>query len=147
VETGAAAMRLHELVKLDGIDEIHIGLNDMHLDLSLANHFEILTSGFVDMLAEIILAAGIPFGFAGVGRAKDEHLPVPPDLIYSYYPRVRATRALIARSFYMPDYRKLDLGAEVIAAREMLDYWHDADDSTHAASLEDLRAVVREWAF
>ena len=73
VETGAAAMRLHEIVKLDGVDEIHIGLNDMHLDLSLANHFEVLTSGFVDMLADIVHGSRhsiwVCRGGAGKGRA------------------------------------------------------------------------------
>ena len=145
VETGAAAMRLHEVVKLDGIDEIHVGLNDMHLDLSLANHFEVLTSGFVDMLADIVRAADIPFGFAGIGRAGDTGLPVPTDLIYAQYPRVGATRALIARSFYAPDYTQRDLSADVAAARAMLDHWQQADEATHARALTELRASVLNW--
>ncbi len=146
VETAAAAMRLHEIVALPGVDEIHIGLNDMHLDMGLANHFEVLTSGFVDMLADIIKDAGIPFGFAGIGRTGQTGLPVSTDLIYAQYPRVGATRALMARSYYAPDFRQLDLTAEVAATRAAMDRWHAAEEETLQAALTALRGEVRRWA-
>ena len=145
VETAAAALRLREIVKLPGIDEIHFGLNDMYLDMKLANHFEVLASGFVDMLADIVLAAGIPFGFAGIGRINDTRLPMPVDLIYAQYPRLGATRALVARVFYSPDYRLLDLVHEVSAARGALDRWQQAGAKEQDASLALLRNKVTSW--
>lgn len=145
VETAASAIRLHEIIKLPGIDEIHIGLNDMHLDMKLSNHFEVLTSGFVDMLSDIVLTAGIPFGFAGIGRVDDGRLPIPGDLIYAQYPRLGATRALVARSFYSPDFRELDLANEVSAAREALDRWYLAGTKEQTAALALLREKVNDW--
>lgn len=145
VETAAAAMRLHEITKLSGIDEIHIGLNDLYLDMKLSNHFEMLTSGLVDMLSDIVLTAGIPFGFAGIGRVNDSRLPIPGDLIYAQYPRLGATRALVSRVFYSPDFRTLNLTNEVNAAREALDQWHLAGTQKQADALTLLRTKVTHW--
>ena len=145
VETAAAAMRLNEIIKLPGIDEIHFGLNDLYLDMKLSNHFEVLTSGLLDMLADVMLTAGIPFGFAGIGRVNDSRLPIPGDLIYAQYPRLGATRALVSRVFYSPDFRTLNLTEEVNAARAALDRWYLAGTEEQAAALTLLRAKVTAW--
>ena len=147
VETAAAVVRLHEVVKLPGIGEIHCGLNDMYLDIKLGNHFEVLTtSGFLDRLTDNASAAGVPYGFAGIGRLNDSHLPIPSDLIYNQYPRMGATRALIARVFYTPDFRALNLTREINTTRARLDYWHQAGADRQAEALMLLRARVTEWA-
>ncbi|SEF77818.1 aldolase/citrate lyase family protein [Nitrosomonas ureae] len=146
VETAAAAIRLREIVKLPGIGEIHFGLNDMYLDMKLSNHFEVLTSGFLDRLTDIASEAGIPYGFAGIGRLNDSRLPIPSDLIYAQYPRLGATRALVARVFYTPDFRALDLTYEVNTARAKLDQWHQAGMDQQTAALTLLRTKVTEWA-
>lgn len=145
VETAAAAMRLREIVRLPGVDEIHFGLNDMHLDMNLSSHFEVIASGFLDMLADIVHESGLPFGFAGIGRTGDDSLPMPPDLVYAQYPRLGATRALVARVFCTPDYRDVDLGLEIKAAREKLDYWHEAGKTEQDKALESLRRTVSGW--
>ena len=145
VETAAAAMRLKEIVKLPGIGEIHFGLNDMYLDMKLSNHFEVLTSGLLEMLSDIALTAGIPFGLAGIGRVNDSRLPISSDLIYAQYPRLGATRALVARVFYTPDFRLLNLTHEVTAARRALDQWHQVDIEKQLAALEQLRIKVTQW--
>ena len=145
VETAAAAMRLQEITKLPGIDEIHFGLNDLYLDMKLSNHFEVLTSGLLDMLADIVLSKEIPFGFAGIGRVNDSRLPIPGDLIYAQYPRLGATRALVSRVFYTPDFRALNLTHEISAARAALDQWYQAGTDKQAAALLSLREKVTEW--
>ncbi len=130
VETAAAAARIHEVVKIPGIDEIHIGLNDLHLDLGLSNHFELLCSPLLAMLAAAVHGAGIPFGFGGIGRLDDARLPVSSDLIYAQYARHQADRALVSRVFVTPDYRDLDLPEEVCRFRRRMDYWHQACPAT-----------------
>ena len=109
IETAAAAVRIGEIVQLEGIDEIHIGLNDLYLSLELKSHFELLRFEFMSMLSEAVNEVGIPFGFGGVARAKDERLPIPSDLVYAQYLRLGADRALVSRAFVLPDYTKLDL--------------------------------------
>lgn len=124
IETAAAAVRIDDIVRLKGIDEIHIGLNDLHLDLGLKSHFELLRHQFMNTLSDIVHGAGIPFGFGGIGRVKDDRLPIPSDLIYAQYLRLRADRALVSRVFTSPDYTRLDLNQEVAAFRNRMDEWH-----------------------
>jgi hypothetical protein len=125
IETAAAAVRIDDIVRLKGIDEIHIGLNDLHLDLGLKSHFELLRYQFMNTLSDIVHSAGLPFGFGGIGRVKDDRLPIPSDLIYAQYPRLRADRALVSRVFTSPDYTCLDLTREVAAFRNRMDEWYE----------------------
>ncbi len=145
VETVTAAMRLREIIRLPGIGEIHFGLNDLYLDMKLSNHFEVLTSGLLDMLSDTMLTVGIPFGFAGIGRVNDNRLPIPGDLVYAQYPRLGATRALVSRVFYSPDFRALDLAEEVRTAREALDRWYQADTEEQIAAFASLRNKTTDW--
>ena len=145
VETAAAAMRTHELVKLDGLNEIHIGLNDIHIDMKLRNHFEVLTSGLLDMLADTVLTAGLPFGFGGLGRLDDSRLPIASELIYPQYARLGATRALVSRVYTSPDYHEIDLCAEMKKSRNMLDYWSQQSKDTLDEEWQRLRRKVHDW--
>lgn len=129
VETAPATVRIEEIVQIKGVDEIHIGLNDLHLSIGLRNHFELLGSKLMEMLSDVVVQAGIPFGFGGIGRLGDERLPVPPDLVYAQFPRLKANRALVSRVFTTPDYRKLNLIKEVNIFRDRMDYWHDCSES------------------
>ena len=126
LETAAAAVRVDELVRLEGIDEIHVGLNDLHLSLGIGSHFELLTSSIMDWLSQTVRDAGIPFGFGGVGRHDDDSLPIPANLLYAQYPRLHADRALVSRVFVSPDYRALDLPAEVALFRSRINHWFGA---------------------
>ncbi len=128
LETAAAAARIQEITKLKEIDEIHIGLNDLHLSLGLKNHFELLGSRLMDFISEVVIESGIPFGFGGIGRVGDERLPMPPDLIYAQYPRLRADRALVSRVFLTPDYTKLNLKYEFDMFRHRMDEWYNSSD-------------------
>jgi hypothetical protein len=140
LETAAAAARADALVKLEGVDEIHVGLNDLHLSLGLDSHFELLTSSLMDWLSQTVRDAGIPFGFGGVGRHGDERLPIPADLVYAQYPRLGADRALVSRVFVSPDYRTLDLAAEVALFRSRISHWCGAPPEALSEVRGDLRA-------
>ena len=142
LETAAAAARVDELVRLEGIDEIHVGLNDLHLSLGIDSHFELLTSSIMDWLSQTVRDAGIPFGFGGVGRLDDDRLPIPADLLYAQYPRLHADRALVSRVFVSPDYRALDLPAEVALFRSRINHWFDSPPEALAEARRDLRQRV-----
>jgi hypothetical protein len=123
VETAAAATRIERIVRIPGVDEIHVGLNDLHLDLRLSSHFELLTSEFLRFLADIVHAAGLPFGFGGIARAGDNDLPIPSRLVYAQYPRLGASMALVSRSFFRqaPGQGEIDVAGEIALARSLLD--------------------------
>lgn len=139
VETGAALVRLHEIVALGGVDEIMIGLNDLHLELRLASHFELLGSELLAGVAAQVRRAGLRLGVGGVTCASDEGLPVPPDLVLAQYPRLDARSAWLARSFVRGGG---DLAARVASLRARLAWWWaQPPDALHAAKLE-LRAKM-----
>jgi len=122
VETRHAAESVETLAALPGVDEIHIGLNDLHMDLGLSSHFELLVSDYLAKVCAKLLDSAIPFGVGGIGRAGDESLPVPPDLVYAQFPRLGASGALISRVYHNGD-AALDWHTELGRTWARLDYW------------------------
>ena len=121
VEHADALGQLSGMVDVEGVDEVHIGLNDLALSLGLANRWMVLGSDLALEAAAIVHAAGLRFGLGGIGRAGDNGLPVPADLVYAEYARTGARAALISRSFLSPG--GIGLAAEVRRARRALADW------------------------
>ena len=67
IETPQSAEALDEILELDGIDEIYIGLNDLSLGYHKKFMFELLADGTVEGLCLKCKLKGIPYGFGGVG--------------------------------------------------------------------------------
>ncbi|HEY2397134.1 MAG TPA: hypothetical protein VGH81_14320 [Rudaea sp.] len=131
VETADAAAVITDLCRIPGVREIHVGLNDMRLSLGWPSHFHVLVSDFLVEICDTVLAAGLRLGVGGIGRAGDNDLPVPADLVSAQLPRLGASASLVSRSFFrepVPD----DLDAEFVKLRAWLDacalrdtVWHD----------------------
>lgn len=96
LETKEAVECVDEVLALD-FDEIHIGLNDLHLSYGKDFMFELLADGTVDMLCEKFRAHGIPYGFGGIARLG--HGLVPSEKIIMEHYRLGSTRAILSRSF------------------------------------------------
>lgn len=122
VETGEAAAIMSEVCRLDGVGEIHIGLNDMRLSLGWPSHFHVLVSDFLVRLCEPVLEAGLRLGVGGVGRAGDCELPIPSDLVIAQLPRLGATASLVSRAFFSGA-ASPDMVAEISALRRLLDLY------------------------
>ena len=60
---------------MGGFDEIHIGLNDLHLSYGMSFMFEPLANGTVEELCKKFKAAGVPYGFGGIAKLGDGMLP------------------------------------------------------------------------
>lgn len=101
LETKEAVQCLDEVLKLSGIDEIHIGLNDLHLSYGLTFMFELLTNGTVEALCARIKVAHIPYGFGGIATLGAGLLPAE-NVIMEHY-RLGSTRAILSRSFCNAD--------------------------------------------
>ena len=97
LETKEAVECLDDVLKLDGIDEIHIGLNDLHLSYGLTFMFELLSNGVVENICNKIKKAGIPYGFGGIAKLGYGDLPAEKVIIEHY--RLGSTRAILSRSF------------------------------------------------
>ena len=97
VETVEAADLIDEILEVPGIDMIHLGLNDMHLELGMKFMFELLADGTVDMLGGKIKAKGIPFGFGGIATLDGGALP--GSMVLKEHVRLGSSMVIVSRSF------------------------------------------------
>jgi 2-keto-3-deoxy-L-rhamnonate aldolase RhmA len=102
LETAEAAILIDEILKVPGIDMIHIGLNDLHLELGMKFMFQLLSDGIVEQLCNKIKGAGIPFGFGGIARLNSGMLP-GADVLKEHY-RLGSSMVIISRSFCNTDF-------------------------------------------
>lgn len=101
LETAEAAILLDEILKVPGIDMIHLGLNDLHLELGMKFMFQLLSDGVVEQLGNKIKAAGIPFGFGGIARLDSGMLP-GADVLKEHV-RLGSSMVIVSRSFCNTD--------------------------------------------
>ena len=96
-ETPQAVELVDEILALDGIDEVHIGLNDLHLGYGLTFMFELFTNGVVDKLCEAFKKHGIPYGIGGIAALGKGALPA--EFVIAEHYRLGSTCAILSRSF------------------------------------------------
>ena len=96
-ETLEATQIMDEVVKISEVDEIHIGLNDLHLAMGQKFMFELLADGTVDKLCDIIRPSGKRYGFGGIARLGYGILPAEK-IIMDHY-RLGSSMAILSRSF------------------------------------------------
>lgn len=146
VETVEALGDVREIAACDGVEEVHFGLNDLALSFGLHNRFGLLAHPAVERATTHLAAHGLRVGVGGVGRAGDSALPIPSDVIYAQYPRLRASGALIARSFFRGLPPAPNALAEAVAAvRERFAYWYSCDDGELQAARATLhRCLARK---
>lgn len=101
LETREAADCLDEVLALDGVDEIHIGLNDLHLSMGKKFLFELLADATVEKITKKIAKTGIPYGFGGFGRIGGGYLPA--DYIVAEHYRLGSSMAILSRAFCNTD--------------------------------------------
>ncbi|MDO4413615.1 MAG: aldolase/citrate lyase family protein [Erysipelotrichaceae bacterium] len=97
LETPEAVEVIDDILKIKGIDEIHIGLNDLSLGYHENFLFEPLADGTVDMLVKKFKKAGIPYGFGGIASIGKGMLPA--EYVIKEHYRLKSTRVILSRSF------------------------------------------------
>lgn len=97
VETPEAVACIDEILALDGLDEIFVGLNDLSLGYGKKFMFELLADGTVDKLCGKFRAKGISFGFGGIAALGKGVLPAERVIAEHY--RLGSTCAILSRSF------------------------------------------------
>ena len=97
IETPESAEAIDEILEIDGIDEIYIGLNDLSLGYHKKFMFELLTDGTVEGLCLKCKLKGIPYGFGGVASLGKGMLP--SEYVIREHYRLGSTCAILSRSF------------------------------------------------
>ncbi len=98
VETIEAERNLEKMLEISGIDEVHIGMNDLHLQYRQKFMFELLANGKIEELCNKIKLKGIPYGFGGIARLDEGLLPAR-HIIAEHY-RLGSSMVILSRSFY-----------------------------------------------
>lgn len=96
-ETAEAAENIDDILTVEGIDSIHIGLNDLHLAYKKKFMFELLADGTVDMLCTKFKAKGIAYGIGGIARPGKGDLPA--EYIIAEHYRLGSNMAILSRTF------------------------------------------------
>lgn len=131
IETAAAMARLDKILAVPGVDELFIGLNDLHISMGLTFMFEFLSNGLLEYIADKCNKAGMPFGFGGIARIGEGDLP--SDNILGEHVRLGSTSVILSRTFkgvvgVDKNARPIDLGIEVQKVRDRvleIDKWNE----------------------
>lgn len=97
VETPEAVSVIDDILRIPGIDEVHIGLNDLSLGLKKTFMFEPLADGTVERLTGKFKEYGVSYGFGGIAALGKGMLP-SEKIIKEHY-RLGSTCAILSRSF------------------------------------------------
>ena len=97
IETPEAVACIDEILEIDGIDEIFVGLNDLSLGYGMKFMFQLLVDGTVERLCEKFKAKGIPYGFGGIAALGKGMLP--SERVIAEHYRLGSTCAILSRSF------------------------------------------------
>lgn len=97
VETAEAVENIDEILNVPGVDEIHIGLNDLHLAYHKTFMFELLCDDTIFKLCKKIADKGIKYGFGGIARIGLGMLPA--EYIITEHYHLGSTAAILSRGF------------------------------------------------
>ena len=97
LETPEAVEVLDEILDIPGIDEIHIGINDLSISYGKRFMFELLADGTVEQLCFKFRKKGIPFGFGGIASLGNGLLP--SEYVIKEHYRLGSTCVILSRSF------------------------------------------------
>ena len=97
LETKEADACLCETLELDGIDEMYVGLNDLHLSYGRRFMFELLADGTVERITRRIAQRGIAYGFGGIAAIGTGTLPA--ERILAEHVRLGSSSVILSRSF------------------------------------------------
>jgi len=117
VETAAAMHDIQRVVTVEGVAEVYIGLNDLHLDLGMSFLFEPLAAGLVDAMADACREVDLAFGVGGISTVGQGI--VPAELVLAEHARLSSTRVILSRSFHQRAASLADLRAKIDLPREL----------------------------
>lgn len=119
LETSQALARLDDILEVDGIDEMYIGLNDLHICMKLDFMFELLSGGIVEYMCNKIKSKGLSYGFGGMAKIGEGILPA--ERILGEHYRLGSSCVILSRVFRNEsesDGQKVDLQKEIAKIRE-----------------------------
>lgn len=152
VETAEAVSNLDAILEVPGIDEIHIGLNDLHLAYHMRFMFELLCGNVIKNICQKIRDKGIKYGFGGIARVGYGMLPA--EYIIAEHYHLGSTAAILSRGFC--DANRVKVSQEVenifiegvrnirIKEKEVAQYSEEEYESNLALIRDKVKLIVEE---
>ncbi|WP_272011113.1 aldolase/citrate lyase family protein [Roseovarius sp. ZX-A-9] len=134
VETAAALAAVPHICETLSLSRLHIGLNDLHLDMKLDFMFQPLADGLLDEAAEALNTHGVRFGIGGIARAGEGI--VSPEYLLGEHVRLGSDAAILSRTLHRgaPDLQSLraemDFPAELAKLQAIYAGFRTADAET-----------------
>ena len=97
-ETYDALKAVPEIVNKLPLTDVHIGLNDLHLDMGLDFIFQPISDGVLEAPCKVLRENGITFGIGGIARAREGI--VSPDYLLGEHARLGSSAAIVSRTFH-----------------------------------------------
>lgn len=117
LETYEALLNIDNILKVEGIDEIHIGLNDLHLNMERTFMFELLSDGTVENVSKKIKEKNIRFGFGGIAKIGQGMLSAEKILAEHY--RLGSEMVILSRAFHAKSKDVSDLNRNMVIKDEI----------------------------
>ena len=96
-ETAASIENIDEILALEGIDEVYIGLNDLSLDYGKKFLFSLLADGTVEKISRKFKQKNLPFGFGGLATLEGGMLP--GKIVLAEHSSLNSSSVILSRSF------------------------------------------------
>ena len=97
LETSQAFARIDDILSVPGIDEVHIGLNDLHLAFGLTFMFELMSGSLCEYITNKFKEYNVPFGIGGVSTIGTGILK--SEVILREHVRLGSEAVILSRSF------------------------------------------------
>ncbi|MEJ8858363.1 aldolase/citrate lyase family protein [Variovorax robiniae] len=139
LETAGALASIEEWASTPGLQEIYVGLNDLHISLGLRFVFEPLALGYVEQIAAVAKRRGLDFGFGGIARLAEGLLPGRD--VLAEHVRLGSNAVILSRTFYASE-STVSLEQEVAALREAETRLASRDNDQAARESQAIRESV-----
>ncbi len=96
-ETPESIENIDEILKLKGIDEVFIGMNDLSLGYGKRFMFELLADGTIERICLKFKQKQLPYGFGGIASLGKGMLP--SEYVIREHYKLGSTCAILSRSF------------------------------------------------
>lgn len=105
IETSYSIFKLKEIIDLSKPDQIHFGLNDLHISLGMKNLFEVLIS---PLFASAVSYAAERVNLVGVGGVGNPFLlqKISPELLINEHKILGSSSVILSRSFFEKGYER-----------------------------------------
>lgn len=142
LETSEALCRIDDILEVSGVDEVYIGLNDLHLSMNLKFMFELLSGGIVEYIIEKLKSKNIPYGFGGIAPLNQGL--ISGEMVLKEHVRLGSSMVILSRSFkdyFEGDFKKIH--QEHTRLKEKYDeYKQDANKIMFEENKEKLKVIV-----